>query len=587
MTRTATEISQSIRSQLAVLDPDISAEPLTPERKIIDTVAEVIAGTEVDQYVLSYQYDIDTRTGADLDKMVALFGFARQGGRRASGFVTFQRATPATADIQIPAGTQISKPGSSISATVTFVTLTSATMFTGTVSVDVPVEATVDGEIGNVPANSIIQFGTGTTGDISSITNADATSGGSSQETDAELRVRFKNTVFRNISGTTDQYLALAVASRFASKANVVGPTSRFIEYLQISGGAATSQIPYSKYTYAFDYWLTDGAIANETFYNPRSVDYTFTAAVPPTLAVNNSAVLPNNTVVLLEHSYCSINSRNDPTNNIANYVDVFVAGQDATTATESANFPTSANNFNATSSSAFYQGNFRRVTTNVQPTVGNRFQELLWQPVATLPSQITIGANTFNLNTDYWLVKDVTVYKGSKRARNGIEWTAAAATTIGSGTSFSYTYTFNKLAMTLNELMDSHKQITTDVLVHIATSRYFNIYLTVMYTPGFASAAVNQAITTVLSDFFSKQQFGAVIQISDLLEITHEVPGVDNVRLTQATEATSYGVLEVAANGVTPIGAAYISDFSLQDSDLPVLNTLVTIQRSQNTWSS
>src|SRR3954465_1242513 len=99
--RTAIEISNGIRASLRVLDPDIATEPLTPERKIIDTFADVIAESNVDSYVANYQYDIDTKVGADLDKFVALFGFARQGGRSATGTVTFSRVTAATVDLII------------------------------------------------------------------------------------------------------------------------------------------------------------------------------------------------------------------------------------------------------------------------------------------------------------------------------------------------------------------------------------------------------------------------------------------------------------------------------------------------------
>jgi uncharacterized phage protein gp47/JayE len=584
MARTADDISQAIRAQLAVLDPDINAAPLTPERKIIDTVAEVIADSEVDQFVLNYTYDIDTKVGADLDKMVALFGFARQGGRAATGYVTLARTSVATTDIVIPGGTQVLKPASTVSPAVTFTTTASATIYTGTTSVTIPIECTISGPIGNVPAASITTLGS-SSADISVIANDNATTGGTAEETDAELRVRFKNTIFRNVAGTQDQYLALAIASRFSNKANVIGPISRFIEYLQIIGGSATSQIPYSKYTYGFDYYLTDGAMVNETFYSPRGVDYTFNATVPPSLTVNNAVNLPNNTIVLLEHSYCSANSRNNPASNIANYVDVFVSGQDVTSVTEAANYPASANNFNTTGGSPFNLNNFRRDGTNALPVAGNRFQELLWQPVATLPGAITVGATTYTLGTHYWLVKDISAYKGSRRARNGIEW--ASSVSAIPGTAFTMTYTFDKLPVTLNELMDAHKQVTSDVLVHAATLRYLNVYLTVMYSPGYASATVDQAIDVALSDFLEKQQFGAVIQISDILEIAHEVPGVDNVRITGITESLTYGIQEVGSDGITLIGAPYTTDFALQDSDLPVLNAVVTLKRSQNTWGA
>lgn len=643
MARSAAEISRAIRAQLQVLDPDISTEPLTPERKIIDTVSEVVADSEVDTFVLDYQYSVDTKVGVDLDKFVALFGFARQGGRRATGAVTFTRSAIADADIVIPAGTQVVKTSTTVSPAIIFRTVATVTMYTGTTDVDAPVEATAAGIFGNVPANSINTLSTLGTANITSVTNAAATTGGVDIESDAELRVRFKNTIFRNITGTTDQYLALALSSRFTNKANVVGPKSRFIEYVQTLSTATTgshtlpvatinvvsttgfatsgtiyiagqavaytgktgttftgatggtgvitagsivsaptaSQIPYSKYTYNFDYYLTDGNIASETFYNKSGVDYTFLSTVPPTFYVNSATALPSGSVVLLEHAYTSVNSRNDPATNILNYIDVYVSGQDVTAATEAAVFPTAT--FNNTGGSPYLRTNFRRANDGSTPVAGNFFQELLWQPVYSLPSTITIGANTWTLNTHYWLVRDMTINKGSRRARNAIEW--ASTVTTPANTAFVLTYNFNKLPLALNELMAAHKQVTADVLVHEATRRYYNVYLTIMYSPGYSSASVDQAVTTALTNFFAKQQFGVVIQFSDIIDIVHEVVGVDNVRVTTSTDnATNFGIREVASDGVTLV-ANNTTDFALQDADLPVLNSVVTLRKSQNTW--
>ena len=583
--RTAAEISNAIRTNLRVLDPDISTEPLTPERKIIDTVAEIIAESEVDIFVQDYAYDIDTKAGADLDKFVALFGFARQGGHNASGTVTFSRFADATLDLVIPVGTQVVKPSTSVSNAVTFQTTAPATIYTGTTSADTPIECSVPGTIGNVAAHTITVIGTVGGLGISAVDNADPTTGGTGLETDAELRIRFKNTIFRNIAGTADQFLALAIASRFSNKANVIGPISRFSEFLQISGGTAQSIIPYSKFTWDFDYWLTDGVYTSETFFAPKSVDYKFNTTVAPSITVTNPTQLPNGKIVLLEHTYTSQNSRNDPSTNKMNYVDVYVSGYDPTIATESCLFPPAANNFVTTATSDFYNGKYQRVINNNLPSTINRLQWLMWQPTTALPGTITIGANTYTLNTHYWLIRDTTLTKGSRRARNGIEWDSTVMAVVTAGTPFQIDYTFNRLPITLNELMEDHKQITTDVLVHSALDRFYRIALTIMYSAGFSKIAVDQAVTTALIDFLEKQTFGAVIQISDILEIAHQVPGVDNVRITTQVESnTTYGIQEIAADGVTVLSTTTL-DFTLPDSDLPVLYDVVAIAKSQNTW--
>lgn len=584
MPKTSQDYSQQIRDQLKVLLPDLSVDPLTPERKIIDTVSEILAEGSVEPYILNYQYDIDTKVGTDLDKFVSLFGFARQGGRRATGLATFSRATPATDDIIIPAGTVLMKPATLVSSSVSFVTSTVAILPQGATFVEASIEASDEGPIGNVPAGTIVQMIGGSLSSISEVQNENATSGGTAAESDAELRVRFKNTIFRNVAGTKDQFLALAIATRFASKANIIGPISRFIEYIQVESDLSIqSIIPYSKYTYPFDYYLTNGDISNEVFYQP-TIDFNFSATVPPVVNVTNTNTLPIGTVILLEHAYCSSNSRNNPATGQANYVDVFVSGANAETTIETLTFPTSARAF--TSSSGSYDvHNFVRLSTGQQPAVGNRLQELLWQPVYNLPSSITINGVDYFENTHYWQIKDTTVYKGSKRARDGIEWDAAVISQVADNTSFTVSYDFNKLPVILNELMERHKQITTDVLVHAATNRYFNINLIVMYTPGFARSSVDSALNAAVTSYMSSQQFGALLQLSDLLEVVHGVPGVDNVRLALPSDGVAYGIQEVASDGVSILGAPYINDFALQDSDLPVLNTVITNQRSQNTW--
>lgn len=650
MAKTASEISQQIRAQLKVLDPAISADPLTPERKIIDTVSEVFADNQIDYYVLNYQYDIDTKVGSDLDKFVALFGFARQAGRRATGTVTFSRGTIADHDILIDAGTQVVKPSTVISSPSVFLTTASVVLAQGALAVEAPIEATDVGSLGNVPANTITSIGVGSNSDISSIFNENGTTGGAGEESDAELRLRFKNTVFRNIAGTKDQYLALAIASRFANKANIIGPQSRYSEWVQIPANrTVTSLLSYSKYTYDYDYYLTDGDASDEGFYIPRGVDFTFTNTIPPSLTVNSaqttlvgSHTLPTPTIsvvattgfpaagtisiggqlvtytgiagstftgatggtgtfvtgttvnygtllpgaiALFEHTYCSINSRNNPTNNILNYVDVYVSGQDGINATDVVKFPTSGNNFNNTSISPYYASNFKRTATGALPTIGNRFMELLWQPVLTLPSVITVDGRPYYLGTDYWQVSDNTNYRGSRRSRDGIEWSASATASIAAATEFIITYVFDRLPLTLNELMERHKQITTDVLVHSANERYLNINVIVMYSAGFSKPTVDEAVAVALADYLQKQFFGTIIQISDVLDIVHNVPGVDNVRLAIPSDGVSYGIQEMALDGMTPIGSPRVTDFFLTDADLPVLNSVNVYQRSQNTW--
>jgi hypothetical protein len=733
MARTSDEISLDIRSRLAVIDPDLSAEPVTVERKIIDTVADVVAESDVDAFVLDYAFDVSTKVGEDLDRFCAMFGFGRQGGRRATGTVTFGRDSVATADIYIPIGSQVTKPATTVSPSVVYATTASGTLFSGTTSVDIPVEAIESGVSGNAAGGTITLLGDSDASGISSVINSAPTTGGTEAETDDELRIRFLNMIFRNISGTVDQYKALAISSRFASKARVVGAMSRFSEFLQILIGttklsgaqtlptsstpgsvtvvsttglpssgavlvgnsldtaslvvygskdathlltaysdgsvhadqetvtfAAQSQIPNAKIIQTYDFYLTDGAPSSETFYSPTGdfvfktaflngayrsavasraavchtsgsqtlplasilVDSTTGFAAAGTINIGNGTTLntvtytskdathflgctggtgtiASGTVVyqgtlvdqqaaLLEQTFTSSASRNDPANNVYNATDIFVAGSDVQEATESLAIPTSNLVVTAGSGTQFDQDRFYRKGTSTRPTIGNTVIPLLWQPVWSLPATITVGATTYVLGTDYWQLTDSTGYHDSRRSRDGIEWKAASLPAVGS--EFVITYDFDRLPITLNELEDAYKQTTADVLVHSAKHRYFRVNLALIVTAGQSPDDVQTLVSDALTDFLEAQDFGVILQMSDILDTAANVTGVDAVRLADTTDdPVNYAVQEVDGSGnliqTFVDGTGRPLDVPLNDDELPVLQLLDVTLRAQNTW--
>jgi hypothetical protein len=207
---TAADIAAQMIQQLRVLDPAISAEPGTPERKILDTVAIKVAESQIDLSALQGGLDVDSKFGSNLDKFLALFRFGRQDAVAATGFVTFSRPNaPAPRDISVPTGTRVIAP--STSGDIIFQTTFDVVLRQGTTSIVAPVVAVVTGALGNLAANKITQLVS--VDGIYTVTNELPTSGGLDREDDDSVKARFKNTVFRNVSGTTDQYLALAVAT--------------------------------------------------------------------------------------------------------------------------------------------------------------------------------------------------------------------------------------------------------------------------------------------------------------------------------------------------------------------------------------
>src|ERR1035441_22927 len=107
MAFTQSDIALQMVAQIRLLDPGISAEIGTPERKIIDTVAAALANSQVDLTGLAGSLDVSAMFGSNLDAFLSIFGFGRQQSVAASGFVIFSLVTPSTVDIRIPGNTQV------------------------------------------------------------------------------------------------------------------------------------------------------------------------------------------------------------------------------------------------------------------------------------------------------------------------------------------------------------------------------------------------------------------------------------------------------------------------------------------------
>lgn len=581
MARTPAQISSDIRAKLAITAPNLSAEIGTPERKIIDAVAESISENSVDVVIASSFWSLDTKVGSELDEFVAFFGFGRLQGKAAQGILTFSLSSAATQDIVLLAGTQAYIPGGSATGNLFFATVSEGRIVTGATTIDVQARCVQVGTVGNVAANQITAFSVGL--GVSSVNNAAAFSNGTDTETDEQLRARFRATVLRNIAGTDDFYIAMLLQSPFVTRVNVLGPVSKYKEQLQITAGAATSSITSSKYTYPDGEFIsTNLGTSSEIVYTP-STDYTISTAVPPVVTIVNTVALPNGTVIDVEHQYVSSSSRNDIVNGISNKVDVIMNGVQAVAVEEHTLFTSSV--FTNTTTDPLYVGNFYRRNTTTNPTAANKFQRLGSAPIVSFPSTITIGASTWDIGIDYWLVDGITTTRGSQREICGIEWSTAASPALpAGGTASIFFYSYNRLPELFDEMLRQNKQLTTDVLVRQADFVYMNVYLVIMYNQGVGVSAVNTQINIALSNFFAQQGFSAWIQFSDVLQVVHNVPGVDNVRFTKSTDdATFHGIKTAFSNGT--IISTFDADFVLKDNQLPIFNTVVITRRSNNNF--
>lgn len=581
------EVAGKIRATLRLTDPDLDTSIGTPVRKIIDAVAEAISEASTDAYLVSYQYDIDSKSGAELDDFVRLFGFSRLPARRATGLVTFERSTPATQPITIPANTQLitdSLPQ------VIIATVTPAVFAIGTELVTVPAQAVTAGSQGNIEAHSVGRSLTSVQG-ISTFTNPQAFTGGADAETDEALRARFKRTVFRSMAGTESMYLATALEHPNVTQANVVGAMKRHREQIQIASGTGTSSITRAKAIYANTSAFGPQIAAGEIL--TPGVHYTFNAAVnPPTVTILSSSVAPDG-VYDLEFDYLSSASRNDPASFITNRVDIWVRGQRPTEAVETMVF-SSGRTFNATSGSYLNLNDWAREDES-HPVAGNFFVPFGFAPVIDPGDTMVINGVTYIRNTHYWLVQNITPSGMSNRGYSGVELKSTANGLLlaepSNGQHWPQEYTFDATPRDIDVSVQRWRMVTNDLWVHAARRVKLRCYFAVILTPGFVLQAVEDAVYAALNNFAAQVSFQGVLQASDALAVVHAVEGVDAVRfLTSTDNPTNYAWQRVSPSGTvlhTYATGGRATDINCTDDTVVDIDQVTLILKAQNTWST
>ncbi|QGJ94914.1 baseplate J protein [Gordonia phage RedWattleHog] len=583
MARTPARVSQDIIANLNTTLPGLSLEIGTPERKIIDAVGEAVAEGYLDQYVTGTTLDIDTKAGLELEQFVGIFGFGRLQGRKATGMVHVEMSVPAAQDIQFPASSQFFFRSEGDGGTPLFFYSTQpAVLVAGTNSVDIPVECTVAGTIGNVPPGTISS--TSAAIGSTSVTNLTPMTGGVDVETDDDLRQRFKNTFLRNIAGTEDFYRSLCIANYHVSKVAIYGPTTMYRTQVAVPSGSVVLPVHQDvKYVWPETQSVFKNlAQPGEVFYTPGGVDYTWGSGSQATLTRNASGAMVAGEIVDVEFEYTTRSSRNVPASGILNKIDIFVDGLDPLSVSEKS--VVSNTLFSNTTTDPLYVNNFVRVGIGTAPSASNRFMRLGSVPVVAFPNTLVIKdpsssvTTTYTRGTHYHLVQGTTLVAGSEREIAGIEW-LPAPTGPANGTPVTVTYSYNRVPELLNAMIKNAKQITTDVLVHQAEWRYLRVYLDVEYDRGISIEQANANIQTALRAFFGSMQFGSWVEMSDIAAVVHAVVGVDNVVVTpSANNATDYGVkVYNTADAVNPLSTNAI-DFKLNDNQLPAfLDAVIT----------
>lgn len=607
----ADDISAQIRAALAVADTELDTGIGSVTRKIIDAVAEQIRDAYVDTHLITYAYDVDAKTGADLDAFTQLFGIARLPATRAAGVVTFSRpsGTGAAATAFIPIHTEV-HDGSTPAIAVQ--TSTGAVMDPGVTSVSVPVQAVASGPGGNLAANAAVNIASPLQG-ITSVTNPQPLSGGADGESDSALRTRWRKTALRSLAGTEQMYLGVALDDPNCTAANVVGASKVFREQVQIASGVAVSTVTGAQYVYNNP--VTVGANIDNGVIALNQFDYTWSATVPPQVNVINSAVLPNGTVVDLEFSYTSTASRNSPLTNITNRVDVWCGGSRPVAGSQVVVIPASPQVFSSSSSSTLYTANFARLDGNA-PVAGNLFIPLALGPILTVPARITIGGTTYGdaqaagvamgtvsggVTYAYQIVHDNTAFGYTPSSMFGLEWLAADAPAAGVTFTLSNGYTYNQVPASVQAALDNWRLVGIDAKAHAARVRRMELSLAVVYSPGITPSTVNANITTALSAFLQGLGFDSVLRASDAINIVHGVPGVANCRFANGSDysgftsgtANSYqvGIQQVNIHGT--VTSSYVDstgrplDVQFGDAELPQLYQVNVLTKAENSFGA
>jgi hypothetical protein len=604
---TASDITAQIRATLLATDPDLDTSVGTTTRKIIDAVAEQIAEAYIDNHFLAYQYDVNSKSGTDLDVFVALFGMTRIGAKRATGTVAFSRsAGNSKRTLTIPIGTMIGNPNV---INTEAQTVAPAFLSLDQTTVTVPVAAVQGGPTGNIGAGLLTQLLTPLPNYLN-VTNVEPLSGGTDQETDDELRLRWKQTVFRNLAGTEQMYLGVALDDAPAHQgvgcyaANVVGASKRHREQIQIQSGTAISEVQDAAYVYALSPVM--GPDIDNGIVLIRDQDYTFdTSFNPPKVTMligsywtgaldgggNKVLATVQGAVFDLDFEYVPLASRNDAANAINNRIDIWCAGKRPQQATQSLVF-NSANVFGSVPGTVLYTGYYYR-DSGVQPTSGNVFIPLAFGPIMTIPGTISISGTTYVKDTDYWLVHQDIPFGLSPKSYFGLEWISTHLPAPNSV--FSIDYTYNEVPTSVQKNIDRWRLIGTDALAHEAKEVGLRFNLAVMFEKGADRDTTITGIRTQISKFLSTLGFASVVQVSDMLNKIHEVPGVDNVRFLNGSDWTGYdptapenyavGIQQVV-NGVqvkafvdrdtsnhSPNGRAV--DIEFGDAEVPIFDSL------------
>lgn len=670
----AQDYEQSMVAQLAITDPQMDTGLGTPIRKLISAVATEIANYAVDATTTQTLYALNAVSGQELDYLVGQFGFTRQEARAARGTVKISRDNGDSL-LQVSYGSQFYKPASSVSPAIVFQTTAYQELAEGVLTAEIAVTAITAGSSGNVPANTIT-YSNAYTGYITA-TNENPTTGGRDVETDDELRNRFLNTVFRNESGTKDQYLGLSLAHAQVSRANVIGQESRYSEVVQVkaSGDVFVATVSSNRWDVEvlrlldpmYRYWVrntdTDTLLSRGEyevmgqgnqiqFYRQDMTELVGPVVIGESLSLSHKHVSSLVVVKSSDGSTAKLNA--DYTADLTNGV-ITIPSTTTLTAGESLrcsykyyavsegdfvtiefDYLSKLNRGELKSVELYIDGldvqkvsdiqylDFSKAVSssnqstwlredNTVPVIGHLYVPLSYQPAYASTGMVNVGTSTIlEEGTHFRMLYDQTKKQGSARGIDSIELLGTVKTVSGEQkfvfegtkqpnlsdeTPMNIPYYYNDVVETVQKLIDAQSVVTMDTLVHEAKRRYFGIYLTLMFST-FPRDDIKASVVSAAMKWAKLLPFGAPIQISDIETVAANVAGVDNVRVSNQTDAGNkkvpfvsssdvgaFGIVECARDGETFV-KQYTTDFQLAQNEVFEVQFVEIYSRTQQDWN-
>lgn len=550
------DIASQIVAALAASEPDLDTTTGSVTRKIIDAVAASISAASLDSQMLAYQYDINSMQGAALDAFVQLFGMTRYPAARASGTVTLTRAA-ASDTVTIPVNTQVA----SADGTVVVQTVTTGIMDSGALTCTVPVQAVVAGPDGDLPPGQLTLL-MSPVSEVTGVTNVNPLSGGANQETDSQLQARWKATVFKNMAGTSQMFLGIALNDPDCTSATVVDAATRRREQLQILGGSAASTVSDAQYTYpsgqVVGHDIDAGDVASP------GIQYTWDyQANPPQVQVIDATYFPPGQLIDVSFLYLDTASRNNPAQGIYSRIDIWCQGVRARAASASVKFSADTL-FQSSPTSDWYTGDFARPDGSI-PAVGNAFIALPYGPIVTVPPTLAINGTTYGLASltnpmgttsggvsyAYQIVHRTGAFGWSPYSDFGLEWDMAFSPGDGVPVVLSEDYAYNDVPYAIQQALESWRLAGTDVQAHQGVQVMLRFNLAVIFDPAVSQQVTQQAINTALATYLSQLGFSSRLYPSSVLQVVENTPGVIASRFLTGADYPGYNPAGANSFGV------------------------------------